>query len=175
MTGLFLENIIRVLITDSTWQGVLSTIFQYKKANILPISENSNTNNNSLTLPVQTSLVEESIWKGTLQYESESLDVKLTLSDSNGNLSGFLDVVDPVNSNLVRMGNITTGSRVNEFVTIETDSNLQITASVTANSFVGKGIFPGVNGEGQGLQADINLSLEGADENNKIYLPIVIR
>ncbi|KAA3658891.1 MAG: hypothetical protein DWQ04_23785 [Chloroflexi bacterium] len=112
---------------------------------------------------------EMSMWKGSVQYNEESIGVVLTLIDNEGVLTGRLQVMDPENSGLHEMGIISTGSKVDNTVTFETNTELEVNAMQDTDSLIGTILFPPRNEEGS-FEADIKLK-----ESTVLYLPFVRR
>jgi uncharacterized membrane protein YphA (DoxX/SURF4 family)/peroxiredoxin len=80
-------------------------------------------------------------WFGPLEFDGQQSNVRLVLHEECGTVSGQAYAVDPLNGQAVQMGEIT-GTRTGNSLSLVTNTNLQITADLTANGLTGQIVFP---------------------------------
>jgi peroxiredoxin/uncharacterized membrane protein YphA (DoxX/SURF4 family) len=85
-------------------------------------------------------------WSGPLSYENQQSDVRLAIRDNCGIITGQMYSVDPLNGQIIEMGQIT-GTRTDNRLNLVTHTGLQITADLTMHSLVGQVVFPERYGE----------------------------
>jgi len=159
MSEQFLDNFTRALSSGATW-------LQAAKKRLLSKDAHSM---HAKGLP--SALASQvSFWSGTILYSSQSVEVRLMLQDNGGALSGRLQAVDLVNSQLLEMGDAT-GTKSGDEINLRTTTDLVIAATLTADALVGKITFPSMNGD-PGFEADVSFASIPA---YMTYLPLVTR
>ena len=85
-------------------------------------------------------------WSGQLSWEGQQSNIRLTIHDSCSAITGQIFAVDPLTAQIVEMGEIT-GTRISNSLNLVTNTGLQITAELSANTLAGQVVFPESYGE----------------------------
>ena len=109
-----------------------------------------------------------SLWIGTIQSGDEVNDINLTLIENDGAVAGEVKVIDKVNSQLVGIGEIISGSWSENNLVFTTDTELEVDATLQNDSLIGTITFPPRNGA-DSLAANLDLK-----RGTSLFLPIIV-